>query len=208
MKTTLASALIAALMVVAVPAHAEVTNLVNDGSFEAFQLNSGSWTIVTSNSSSWSFGNAGYEIRNNVAGAAQDGNIFVELDTTRNSWISQSFSTVAGQNYDLSFWYAPRVGVPSDSNGIDVSWNNSTVLSVTGNGNSSTAWTKQTYQLVGTGGTDKLTFAAAGYSNSLGGSIDNVSLTAAVPEPETYAMLLAGLGLMGAIARRRKARQA
>jgi hypothetical protein len=36
-----------------------------------------------------------------------------------------------------------------------------------------------------------------------------ISLTASpvtpVPEPETYAMLLAGLGLMGAIARRRKA---
>jgi hypothetical protein len=31
---------------------------------------------------------------------------------------------------------------------------------------------------------------------------------AAVPEPETYAMLLAGLGLMGAVARRRKAKQA
>jgi hypothetical protein len=30
---------------------------------------------------------------------------------------------------------------------------------------------------------------------------------AAVPEPETYAMLLAGLGLMGAIAKRRKAKQ-
>jgi hypothetical protein len=29
----------------------------------------------------------------------------------------------------------------------------------------------------------------------------------AVPEPETYAMLLAGLGLMGAVARRRKAKQ-
>jgi hypothetical protein len=29
-----------------------------------------------------------------------------------------------------------------------------------------------------------------------------------VPEPETYAMLLAGLGLMGAIAKRRKAKQA
>ena len=31
---------------------------------------------------------------------------------------------------------------------------------------------------------------------------------AAVPEPETYAMLLAGLGLMGTVARRRKAKQA
>ncbi len=28
----------------------------------------------------------------------------------------------------------------------------------------------------------------------------------AVPEPETYAMLLAGLGLVGAIARRRKSK--
>lgn len=39
--------------------------------------------------------------------------------------------------------------------------------------------------------------------------IDNVQLgVAAIPEPETYAMLLAGLGLLGFAARRRKQREA
>jgi hypothetical protein len=36
-------------------------------------------------------------------------------------------------------------------------------------------------------------------------AVDKISLTSAVPEPETYAMLLAGLGLVGFAARRRKA---
>jgi hypothetical protein len=36
----------------------------------------------------------------------------------------------------------------------------------------------------------------------------SLTTVAAVPEPETYAMLLAGLGVMGAVARRRKAKQA
>jgi PEP-CTERM motif len=35
-------------------------------------------------------------------------------------------------------------------------------------------------------------------------SIDNVAVTAAVPEPETYALLLAGLGAVGFVARRRR----
>lgn len=47
-------------------------------------------------------------------------------------------------------------------------------------------------------------YAAFTFSNDLGYySVDNV-ITTAVPEPESYAMLLAGLGLMGALARRRK----
>jgi hypothetical protein len=37
-----------------------------------------------------------------------------------------------------------------------------------------------------------------------GGSLDNISVTA-VPEPETVAMMLAGLGIVAGVASRRRA---
>jgi hypothetical protein len=49
-----------------------------------------------------------------------------------------------------------------------------------------------------------LRFQATGTSDSFGGSLDAVSITTPVPEPEIYAMMAAGLGLMGFVARRRK----
>jgi hypothetical protein len=36
----------------------------------------------------------------------------------------------------------------------------------------------------------------------------NIELTSAVPEPETYAMMLAGLGLLGWVGRRRNQKTA
>lgn len=51
-----------------------------------------------------------------------------------------------------------------------------------------TAWSKYAYGEVGT----------------MGGVPLSETITAAVPEPETYAMLMAGLGIMGFIARRRR----
>lgn len=48
-----------------------------------------------------------------------------------------------------------------------------------------------------------------GIANGLSGGTYGIALSAApVPEPETFAMLLAGLGLVGTIARRRKTVQA
>jgi hypothetical protein len=46
-----------------------------------------------------------------------------------------------------------------------------------------------------------------GITNGGDGGIYSGAIAAAVPEPETYAMLLAGLGLMGAVVRRRSNRK-
>ena len=56
------------------------------------------------------------------------------------------------------------------------------------------------YSTVGNTFTVKLT----GLEAAEGGSMTFALVNSPVPEPETYAMLLAGLGLMGAVARRRK----
>ncbi|MDZ7919075.1 FxDxF family PEP-CTERM protein [Rhodoferax sp.] len=66
---------------------------------------------------------------------------------------------------------------------------------------------------VGTASSNAFTFSNLGagtYSLKASGSVNGFNYIAAqyqvtpVPEPETFAMLLAGLGVMGAIARRRK----
>lgn len=65
------------------------------------------------------------------------------------------------------------------------------------------------FRVVSTFAPDTNAYTAARSSSTYAGGtwrFDMVNVVAApVPEPETYAMLLAGLGLMGAVARRRKA---
>lgn len=197
--TTLLKTVAAAALLASGAAHASVELLTN-GSFEANTQANGTWHIY-SGLTGWTSGAYGIELRNNVAGTAANGVNFVELDTTANSWMSQSVATVAGQAYTLTFEFQNRSGVASSSQGLEVLWGGSAVGSVN---NSVGGWETVTYTLIGNGGTEALTFKAIGKSDSLGTSLDNVSLTAAVPEPETYAMMFAGLGMMGFIARRRK----
>ena len=185
----------------------QANNLVVNGSFEEVSASNsqapGSWgtyNIITG----WS-GEPNIEVRNNVAGAAQNGSSYVELDTNSNSGMSQ---IINGNGwYNLSFWFSPREHVAAGSNGIGFSFGNLSgeVLTNIAGATSGNVWQQYT-ALVNLNGPTTLTFFATGRSDSLGGSLDNVSVTTAVPEPESYAMMLAGLGLMGAIARRRKSK--
>ncbi len=198
-------AVIAALL--AGQASAATVELINNGSFESIDghtvLTSGHWNIYN-NITGWTGIGHGIEVRNNVAGSAFDGKYFVELDTTANSAMQQSVTTTAGQHYTLSFAFENRPGVKTSSEGIEVFWNGVSK----GVYNNSTNWKLETLDLVGVAGLSTLKFSARGTSDSYGTSLDKVSLISAVPEPETYGMLLAGLALVGVVARRKASRQA
>lgn len=184
-------------------ANAGTIQLIKNGSFETNGVGANSWAIKSA-LDGWTVGNGGAEVRNNVAGAAQAGSNYLELDTTGNSWISQSIDTIDGGTYKLSFYYAAREHTAAATNGIDVFWNGALLKHLAqDNFTGSTNWFKVDLSFLAVGALSTLQFKASGTSDSFGGSLDNVSLTTEVPEPGTLASLLLGLGLLGFTLRRR-----
>ncbi len=141
---------------------------------------------------------------------AIDGYSIDMLGTPGPGFLSQSFSVVAGQRYNLSFDMARNSSGPAGQ-GVAVSFGG-----VAGNFYSTAAASNTlssntlSFTAASTG-LATLSFASAAKAGTpldkfSGAVIDNVSVMAAVPEPETYAMLLAGLGLMGFLRRRKAAK--
>lgn len=205
MRTLILSSLLA-LPVVTLAAP---VNLLTNGSFEDVGMMDGiqaqaanTWRIY-SQLPGWRGGQFGIEVRNNVAGTAQHGSNFVELDTTRNSVALQEVVTSVGAWYDLSFWYAARPNTgnrASDTNMISVLWNGTALETVNQVSVGQHQWRQYSYRVMGTG-LDALEFRAAGTSDSYGGSLDNVSLT--VPEPGSLALVAGALAVAAGLRRRR-----
>jgi MYXO-CTERM domain-containing protein len=183
---------------------AQAANLVTNGSFEDNVIRSGTWGVY-SNLAGWTGGARGIELRNNVAGTAQSGSNFVELDTTGNSSMYQDILGTGLVNLSFFFAARPNTGI---TNGLGFSFGSFAIgnlLPGVANATGTHSWLQYSlnnFQLNASGIT-RLSFFATGKSDGLGASLDNVSVSA-VPEVETYAMLLAGLGLLGVASRRRR----
>jgi hypothetical protein len=190
-------------------AHAAGVNLVSNGSFEDPDISTGSWTVLYDGDlTNWEAGPAGVEVRDNVAGTAYDGDQFIELDThnanNTNSSITQTLATTAGNMYELSFAYSGRISQSAETNAISVFWNGVMIDTVTAIGGATHNWLVYSFLVEGKGN-DILTFAANGLADTLGGSLDAVSVSA-VPVPA--AAFLFAPALLGFMGLRRKAAKA
>ena len=111
--------------------------------------------------------------------------------------LSQTLTTTAAQNYNLSFDLWQDQGIP---NGFSVAWNGNTIFTET---DISHSYLTYSFNVVGTG-SDDLLFTA--YNNPAFTYLDNVSVSAvsAVPEASTWTIMIVGFAGFGFIAYRRK----
>jgi choice-of-anchor C domain-containing protein len=194
------------------PFSASAQNLIANGGFETFSwssISSPADTVVAGSSaiSGWVVGGNSVDVvRNNPLYGPISGNSIDMFGTPGPGSLSQSFATVIGQQYLLQFDLGYNAGggnpiVQNDTFSINVSLNGGPATNWLGTHPSASHYTES---FTATTGLTTLKFSSPNYVDYSGATLDNVSVSA-VPEPETYAMLLSGLGIIGFIGRRRKA---
>jgi hypothetical protein len=112
----------------------------------------------------------------------------------------------------VSFWFAGaqqlNFGGATHSKFLDVSLGGETqrTEALAGPEGSFQAWRKVAMTFTAASTTETLSFLAHGQPNGLPPLVllDGVSMTSAVPEPTTWAMLITGFALVGAASRRRR----
>lgn len=184
-------------------------NLISNGSFELPVIPGGSaqndpnnilipgWTAVNADIMSNNF--------NGTTATAFEGNQYLDLvGFSPSGSIAQTFATVAGQSYTLTFGYSNNAFSGANSRSAEVRIGSDLLDIITHS--TATAnnlnWSIYTKNFVATDALTKLSFIGSGDSNA-GVLLDAVSVNA-VPEPTSWAMMILGIGAVGAALRRQR----
>jgi hypothetical protein len=197
MKSTIRiAAATAAFLLICANASAS-PNLVTNGGFEAGATG---WTMQMG------VGAYGSGVAHSGDYAAATGCVGAGCTSTMGlgAFFGQSVATTAGALYDLSFWVGENTGPTS---GLSVFWNGTKVADILNPAHSRLGSNMLQFTFTGLAATgDSTWFEVHGRQDPGSMFFDDVSVTeqaaAAVPEPGTLAIVLAGLALLGASVRR------
>jgi opacity protein-like surface antigen len=126
--------------------------------------------------------------------------------------ISTSIATQIGYTYTLNFDYSRNFWGSNAESKTNLTFGSYTQqISLSGSQTQGVGLPFAPQSIAGTGGNITLSFLSPYLPNdSYGITLDNVvvteTITAAIPEPGEWAMMLSGLAVVGAIARRRRVR--
>ena len=198
-------------------------NLIQNGSFETPLVPiSGASTFGAGSSAITGWTVVGFDVavisgtfaQSGIAFQAKDGVQWADLSGTasnsKSNGLTQQVATTAGSVYELNF----NVGSATDNSLFFAA---TADLSINGGARTPYAnptaptnmldWKPFTVQFTATSAHTNITFFNGSEGTNFSTGLDNVSLTqltAAVPEPESYAMMGTGLALIGWVARRRR----
>ena len=177
----------------------------SDGGFEDSSF-AGTFQTINAGSSfgSWTVLSGSVDLINTYW-TPYEGQYSLDLNGNTVGSIAQTFDTVAGKTYTVSFEMAGNTDGGGAVKAIIAGTTNPNFFTFDSAGmtRSNMGWTGESFTFVADS-SSTLTFTGFGSNGAYGAALDNITVTAAVPEPETYGMLLAGLGLVGFMARRKK----
>ncbi len=197
-------------------------NLLNNGSFDIGVGAVGGLTSLTG----WTVvrGNIDLVSTEYFGLTAADGDFAVDLTGSLAAGnISQSVETLSGEIYTLGFWFGGNpqwqyVGQTSNDSPIKsmdvlvggIKLANFSV-DTTGRAWSDASWIYKAVNFEAVSNSTQIEFNSLNSFGFFGPLLDGVSLEIAapiapIPEPETYALMLAGLAMVGAAAKRKASR--
>ena len=185
------------------PAAQASVELIKNGGFESAGGFSGGFETIGSGLDGWTIGGTVDLI--NTYWTPASGSYSLDLNGGGAGSISQSFATVVGQTYNVSFSLAGNpVGGGDKFFYASVNAPITYTFDIDGKTTTNMGWVRKSFSFVATSDTSTLSFVGDPYHSYYGAALDDISVMAAVPEPATYGMLLVGLAMVGGLARRRK----
>lgn len=188
---------------------AQALTIVN-GSFELGTFTGASFDTLAAgnaNITGWTIGGAGVDWIGNYWQAAV-GNRSIDLSALSAGSLSQSIATEVGKRYVVTFAMAGNPDGGPNPKIMNVSANGAGVAPYSFTTGATTrpnmGWVDFSYSFIANSATTTLAFTSTATTPS-GPALDNVRISV-VPEASTWAMLIAGFGLVGAASRRRRGR--